>query len=268
MLDHGIGAIVPPPGYGVYIHATAPRSAASQELLVTTAPDGTVSLERYGDEGESSLPPSGGPINPLDNACEDDAYTLNSYKWYSTMSWKLNYSGIPANLTLLEAEIAVRAGTTNITTANNDCGFTDNITATEAYGGTTGSGIQVNADGTCGTHDGLSVVRFLPMTVNYLAVACTWFETAPNPDKAIGSDIRINTNFDWETDTLACIAGGLSAYMVEDVMTHERGHSYGMGHVSESAHEWLTMSENSQGPCDMSMSTLGLGDYNGLNARY
>ncbi len=55
---------------------------------------------------------------------------------------------------------------------------------------------------------------------------------------------------------------------VESTVTHERGHTFGLGDVSESSHPNLTMSSESNGPCQTSERTLGRGDAVGLNRKY
>ncbi|WP_338089092.1 matrixin family metalloprotease [Nannocystis pusilla] len=57
-------------------------------------------------------------------------------------------------------------------------------------------------------------------------------------------------------------------FSVKAVMTHERGHTFGLGHVGESSHGDLTMSPTINGPCQDSESTLGEGDVAGLRALY
>jgi predicted Zn-dependent protease len=58
-----------------------------------------------------------------------------------------------------------------------------------------------------------------------------------------------------------------SRFSVEAVATHEFGHAFGLGHVSETYHPSLTMSSVIRA-CQGSESTLGLGDVRGLNALY
>lgn len=57
-------------------------------------------------------------------------------------------------------------------------------------------------------------------------------------------------------------------YDVESSMTHERGHTFGLGEASESRHGKLTMSSESNGTCQTSERSLGKGDAYGLNRKY
>ena len=71
---------------------------------------------------------------------------------------------------------------------------------------------------------------------------------------------------------VAALAG---AVMVPNAMPlastaveRERGHNFGLGHVSESDHGNLTMSDRSNGPCQSSERSLGRGDAKSLNNKY
>jgi hypothetical protein len=57
-------------------------------------------------------------------------------------------------------------------------------------------------------------------------------------------------------------------YDVESTVAHERGHTFGLGHVPESGHGNLTMSDRSNGPCQLSERSLGRGDVRGLGEKY
>jgi hypothetical protein len=76
--------------------------------------------------------------------------------------------------------------------------------------------------------------------------------------------MRITTTADWFTGGVP--AGCSNQFSLEGVATHERGHTYGLGHVNSQA---LTMRPR-VGPCGSSRNlvTLGLGDMLGLEQKY
>jgi hypothetical protein len=55
---------------------------------------------------------------------------------------------------------------------------------------------------------------------------------------------------------------------VQGVTTHERGHTSGLGHLSEQSYPNQTMSERINGFCQGSERSLGRGDSVGLNRKY
>jgi hypothetical protein len=99
-----------------------------------------------------------------------------------------------------------------------------------------------------------------------LAVTCTYYSGNPGYERVHWSDIKINkTSYDWTTRPGSRCKG---KYDLESTVTHERGHTFGLGHVSESSHARLTMSDRSNGPCQSSERSLGLGDWKGLCGKY
>jgi hypothetical protein len=55
---------------------------------------------------------------------------------------------------------------------------------------------------------------------------------------------------------------------IESVMTHERGHTFGLNHVDKVAHPWLTMRQGNKWCSNLWARTLGLGDMKGLEEIY
>lgn len=78
------------------------------------------------------------------------------------------------------------------------------------------------------------------------------------------SSTREPDDFGW---TIAVTPSCRKRWSVEAVLTHELGHTFGVGHVSEDEHGALTMSEVIRA-CQASEVTLGLGDILGLQSKY
>jgi hypothetical protein len=247
----GVRVIVPEPGSGVFAEVIA-ADGSMHTLELETQLDGTVVEHLAGTAASSrSNPP----------ACSDGAFNLASYHWSETLHWRFKASTTPASLNTAAVEDALVAGTTNITTSRNDCGLSDKVAATQHYDGTTATGPNIHDNGTCGSADGLSVVAFGALPNAALGVTCTWYSQGV----ALETDIRLNRgDHAWYTTKPV---GCNNRFDLQGVMTHERGHSFGLAHVSEASHGALTMSE-AIGPCDSSARTLGLGDVRGLREKY
>jgi len=98
-------------------------------------------------------------------------------------------------------------------------------------------------------------------------VTCNWGIARPGYDDTVASDIKINKQgVRWTTSPRSGSCRGM--WDLEGVMTHERGHTFGLGHVSETGHGNLTMSTTINGACQMAKRTLGRGDVLGLGGKY
>jgi hypothetical protein len=120
----------------------------------------------------------------------------------------------------------------------------------------------VSKTGICTSNDGVSVADFGALPTGTLAVACTYYSGG----RAVASDIRFNKGYRWYAGSKPP-ADCSNRFSLRAVATHERGHTFGLGHVSDRAYPFLTMS-TSIGPCTNSASSLGLGDIKGLRALY
>jgi hypothetical protein len=261
--DNGVGTVLPAPGQGVHVDALT--VTGHQELEVTRYRDGTVELEHVGDDteavrGEQEVGTAGGP-----GECSDGARNDLSRAVKGQLLWYFNPRTTPDELSRKGAVRAIRNGTANILNMRNNCGrgnvVPDRVSMT--YEGSTRAHAQV---GGC-ENDRKTVVSFGRLPRKTLAVTCTIWSVEPDYDRVHWSDIMINkTNFNWTTrpDARSC----KGKYDLASTVTHERGHTFGLGHVSESSHGKLTMSDRSNGPCQSSERSLGLGDWKGLCGKY
>lgn len=192
--------------------------------------------------------------------CQDGAYSLIGGSWNQTVHWTFNSASTPASLTVDVAEAALVRSFDNITSENNDCGRPDTVSAKHAYDGRAVRAPNVSKSGYCTASDGKNAVGFGRLPFGILAVTCVM--TTGN--RIVESDIRINTRFQWAATVGECNHEEL----LEPTITHEVGHVFGLGHVSERRHPLLTMSTISDGQCNNAATTLGKGDMLGLEALY
>ena len=141
----------------------------------------------------------------------------------------------------------------------------DRVPAELTYLGDTD--LVANIDGNTCDFDGSNVVSFGDLPGGTLATTCTWSVSNPSGYNEVReSDIKVNrADFKWTTNPRprSC----RNKYDMQSVMTHEWGHTFGLGHVSEEAHGKLTMSPLIQ-TCQKSERTLGKGGVLGLDNKY
>ena len=134
------------------------------------------------------------------------------------------------------------------------------------YAGTTVRYANVTPSARCfpaGNSDGIDVVSFGRLPDDVVAASCTY---------TYAGDI-------WQADVMLNDTAGLfttrplspscvDSFDLEAVMTHERGHSYGIAHVENDPRgNALTMSQV-LGRCDPSARSLGAGDLLALDEAY
>jgi matrixin len=269
LLDHtgqrGPAVHVPAPGQGVWAE-TYGKDGVTRQIRVVTDDQGIATVYDDNEVEQVAQPVRDGSfvIAVAENPCTDDDYTTLGWVWDEAFEWSFNSGTTPSGLTTTNATNKLRAAMINDTRGDNSCGLADNIDATSAYLGPTTQPDDINATATCqafSATDDENVVTFGNLPAGVLAATCTWFSGSD----ALQSDVRVNSDdFDWYPGG-ACDPG---EYNLEAVMTHEFGHTFGLGHVSEGAHGKLTMSTASNGPCQNSESTLGYGDVLGMESLY
>lgn len=275
--DCGVTVLVPPRGHGIY-EEHFQEDGRFQELTVETEEDGDVIIKDWGSETDGQTHDNGaGGTAPA--ACLDGEYDLKGWKWETTYAWKFYSPSRPDELSLLETETisTLRKATTNITHVNTDCNRADNVSAAASFDSAAAPSTTLCLGG---SRDGVNTVRFSALTADQtdLAVACTRYNITSG--RAEESDVVIDKdNHEWYvqwSSSLACqTSTEPDGFSLEAVMTHERGHNFGLGHdyelagdPGEAAHGNLTMSPSIEGPCQNSESTLGLGDIQGLEFLY
>ncbi len=253
----GIEVVVPEPGQTVSVVAEM-DDGTSIEISLRNPLDGAVELMQ---PPEPELVIAAGTTDP----CKDGAFNLMGFKWKRQYQWSFWSSSTPAANSVANVEQGLKNAAAAITTQRNNCGLADQVDITQKYLGRTGAapGIKTaNGAVTCTGTDGKNVVGFGTLPTGVLGIACAWSDGAGG---AVEGDIRLNTKYSWYA--LKPPAGCNNRYGVEPIATHEFGHVFGLGHVSESAHPNLTMSTAAR-DCSNAPLSLGLGDVRALRQLY
>jgi hypothetical protein len=258
LVNGAIAVFAPPPGHGVWGEAIL-EDGRTAVLGAETGPDGSVTVSSWGAPDEIGLLVL--PTSPPD--CDDDARSTLAFTWTSTFKWYFNARPTPSGLKKRGVETALRNATRNIVRSMNSCDLADQVGATSSYQGRLRRRLQITPDGVCkGSGDGRSVTSFGQLPVGTLGIACIWYR---GDGTATESDVRLNKAQSWAVKISdSCI----DKWNIEAVTTHERGHTFGLGHVDEAMHGNLTMSPRINGPCQKSEARLGRGDVLALRSLY
>lgn len=264
IVDGGIGAVVPEPGMAVTAEGTSPEGG--QHLTVTNPPGDGLFIEGVGKEARSEEPPQISSRASGPSACSDSFYDSWDRKLYNYNRWYVNTRSIPDYLSKARAVAAIKRGGANIYKVQDSCGIPDRVKGELRYEGGTKRPVNIRDDLTCTSNDYKSVVGFGDLPSGYTASVCIWSWIQDGPNRVAHSDIRLNKyDHAWTTRVTSGCRG---RFDVESSVTHERGHTFGLGEASESSHGNLTMSSESNGPCQSSERSLGRGDARGLNSKY
>jgi hypothetical protein len=172
--------------------------------------------------------------------------------------WALDVSSIPAYLPRVATVHAVVAATETVT---EGAGL-----APAVLGGYSDRSADVTPEGQCvpdTNSDGISTVSFGPLPEGSVAVSCSYVDRGDiwQADVMLSDEPGLFT-------TSPAEPGCTDAYDVQAVVTHERGHSFGLGDVPESpTTDALTMS-GFVGRCDASARTLTHSDLLALRLLY
>lgn len=265
---NGLRVAAPAPGYGVAVTAVTTDGRALR-LVVENDADGVTrvvpSVARM-DDAAARVRVAGGR-----DACSDGKHAETGFRWNQPWAWRFRASSTPAGLGRGKVETDLRSAVRSITTARNDCGLPDRVSARATYLGRTSRKPGVRVDARLTVHcpnDGQSVVGFGVLPPGIAGMTCTTYAKVAGAWKpAVESDVLLNRRHHaWALRVRTCSLAR-NEVILRSVATHEFGHVFGLDHVSEATHGNLTMSE-AIGPCDDSAFTLGKGDIIGLERLY
>jgi hypothetical protein len=193
--------------------------------------------------------------------CADSGYELERWKVDGPFAWSYNPGDAPAAVAGSAAR-GIRAATDALVAGRNDCGWTRPFRVRTRYLGRTDAALGVSASGRCTGDDGRSVTGWKRLTGEALAITCTYYY--PGTGVVASSDVAINTRYRWFVDRPARCT---DAYDLVGVLTHERGHSFGLSHARPGVGPGQTM-DTSIAACSVTQRTLAGGDYAGMRRIY
>lgn len=267
IVDGAVRLTVPPAGQAVM--GEAMLTDGDTELFeLRTAPDGAVILRHVGDERAHGASTAGGSGAGTGRACSDEEYSVTGYRDTGGHVWNYRASTTPRGLSIGAVAQDLVNGFNAVTASMNDCGLSDDVDATQSYGGNTDSGSGIDHEGTCpAAGDQRYVADFGNLPSTMLARTC-WrgMRTADGWWEITEADTKIRSAAALFTGTVPPSCAG-ARFSIAAIMAHEVGHAFGMGHVDEKDHGDLTMSQVTPA-CSTAPYSLGLGDVRGLDLLY
>ena len=237
----------------IEVHAFTIRTPDSS----ATRTVGTARVKR-GAVRSQALAVNAPAVSP--SPCTDRARKFTGGRWQETFFWSYRARTTPPNLTKAAVIRVLKRSVRNIVNVRNDCGHPDKVGARAVYLGVTDRTPAPTDEGACAERDGHNVIGFGKLPGGIAGLTCVW----SIGDRIIEADIKLDRRSAWAVSLASCNVQS----MVEAVATHEFGHAFGLGHVTESGHGRLTMSERLDGYCQLAEATLGKGDWLGLEALY
>jgi hypothetical protein len=262
IVDGGVSVVVPEPGESVFAEAVSPRG--SEQLVVSNPSGDRLILGDAGSEAGATgtyTTRSSGP-----GACSDAYRNPWDSRLYNYLRYYFNRRSTPSYLADVGAARAIEKAGNNVSRVKDSCGVADRVPAVLKYRGVTRTSVNMDAGSTCKANDHKSVVGFGDLPRGYTGNTCVWAWIQDGADRINSADVRLNkVHYHWTTRVTSSCRG---RFDVESTMTHERGHTFGLGDVPEASHPNLTMSSRSNGPCQTAERSLGKGDAIGLNGKY
>ena len=254
----GLKIVVPTPGLGLF--AEAYMITGSEELTVLVDADGIVSVTNCGDEVASASESSSASLvaTASPSACSDTARKKIGFSVIGHYHWSYEPATTPSNLTVTQAENGIQDGLNAMWGINNDCGMEGFVDGGNSpiFDGTVSGGNGVPTNGECvhnSVQNGRNVMNFQSLPSGTIGLTCVAFTNT-----LVEADMSFNKNLGWVVGDGG--AGCSGKYSIHAIATHEAGHVYNLDDLDESTHGNLTMSAQSNGPCQQSEYTLGRGD--------
>jgi len=175
-------------------------------------------------------------------SCSSTAYTLTGWHWNARYAAKVDSanSGLSSS-----AVVSGFQGSGNTW---------DSSTSGSIMGTVSAGGSGSNA----GRRDGVNQLGWKHLANGVIAQTTTW----SSGSSAVESDGAYGTSFPWST------SGAANAMDLQNIATHEIGHTFGLGHpATNSANACLTMYAYADYG-ETQKRSLGTGDINGIKAIY